>query len=97
MKLNLKGPKVSRRKIGRAPRQDVVRQCMRIAIDSIRKHEDMLWMELACKELAISPSFLIEPTHSSVGLELKMKQDAAQRRLKNWVPKEITLPFKVLG
>lgn len=45
-KLNLKGPKVSRRKIGSPPRQNIWRQMQKQAAKEIMEAEDKEWFRL---------------------------------------------------
>ena len=51
-KLSLKGPKLKRRQIGRAPRPKVMRRYAREAIQEIRAEEDRLWLERVKTTLA---------------------------------------------
>lgn len=92
-KLNLKGPKVSRRKIGSKPNHNVMRAAIRQGVRDIVAQEDKLWMELALKTLDISPALMGKPNYSTSAnaLERKMLSEAQK-----W-PKDIKLPFRTMG
>lgn len=63
-KLKLKGPKLSRRQIGRAPRPKILRRYHREAVEEICAEEDRLWMELVRKVLS-TPELVSNPLTSS--------------------------------
>lgn len=55
-KLNLKGPKVSRRKIGSKPIHCLLRALERKAMHEILDEEDKLWLDLARKAKIVGVS-----------------------------------------